>query len=60
MGGEKIYNCPHCGKEIKGFVWGDVYCSDCNITFEVEFEESNDNMFSWFTGREWEGKFEKT
>lgn len=55
------YNCRHCGLEITGSFGDNVYCKNCNLTFETECdldhsEEGGESHYAWLTGKEHIGK----
>lgn len=45
------YDCPECGKELQGSFGDDVYCDECKITFETDWDYVNDDcMAAWIVG----------
>jgi hypothetical protein len=53
-----IYNCPHCDKEMEGSFGDDVYCEDCDITFETDWDYiTEDSPAGWLTGLEQDGDY---
>jgi len=55
------YDCPYCGETLKGGFGDNVYCKDCNKTFETESEliDSDECSYAaWLTSVEYDGKFD--
>lgn len=54
------YDCPHCGQELKGELGEPVYCTNCNVTFETDWDyddpERTPGETFWLTGTEYKGK----
>ena len=46
------YECPYCNKEMSGDFGDDVSCSDCEKTYETDWETSDDGWSCWLTGVE--------
>nr|DAR80503.1 MAG TPA: DNA-directed RNA polymerase [Caudoviricetes sp.] len=54
-------DCPHCGCEMDVNFGDNVYCDNCNITFETDFElvDCENGIYStWLTGKEEIGKID--
>lgn len=47
------YSCRHCGSELHGSFGEKVYCKECDMTFETDYDytESGD-IVCWITGAE--------
>ena len=42
------YECPNCGKNLEGSFGDDVTCTDCNKTFETDWDYTGfDYMSAW-------------
>tara|TARA_R100001039_G_scaffold10623_1_gene5402 strand:+ start:35627 stop:35815 length:189 start_codon:yes stop_codon:yes gene_type:complete len=53
------YDCPECGEEMQGSFGDNVYCKNCNITYETELEQvTYDSFSSWICGVLGEGKID--
>lgn len=51
------YNCPHCDEEMTGSFGDNVYCPNCDKTYETEWEYVTEDYFGWWlTGKEMDGK----
>lgn len=50
------YNCPYCDEELFGSFGGNVYCKNCNKTYETDWDYAGDNIDCWLTGMEYEGE----
>lgn len=54
-------DCPYCGCEMDVNFGDNVYCDNCNITFETDFElvDCENGIYStWLTGKEEIGKID--
>lgn len=50
------YDCPHCLETLLGSFGEDVYCSNCDKTYETDWDYViGDSMVAWLTGVEFEG-----
>lgn len=53
------YECPHCKHKMTGGFGDNVYCSNCDKTFETEWDyTTEDSMGAWLTGKEMDGKID--
>lgn len=53
------YDCPKCEKELYGSFGDNVYCSNCDTTYETDWDyTTEDCMAAWLTGIEHEGKID--
>jgi hypothetical protein len=52
------FECPHCGTEMKGTFVGNVYCPNCDLSFETDSDGNDDNFDAWLTGKEFKGKID--
>ena len=53
------YNCPHCNSDLSGSFGDNVYCEDCDMTYETEWDYfGNYSPGGWLTGVEHEGKID--
>ena len=51
------YECPHCGKELRGSFGDNVYCDKCDKTYETDWDYvTEDNIGCWLGGTEYNGK----
>jgi len=55
------YECPYCNSELKGSFGDNVYCEKCDITYETEWDYTDQsNMGAWLTGVEFIAKLNIT
>jgi hypothetical protein len=55
------YYCAYCDKELTGSFGDNVYCDNCDISFETDWDyidAGDGNMSAWLTGVEYKGKVE--
>ena len=50
------YNCPYCDEELFGSFGENVYCKNCNKTYETDWDYAGDNIDCRLTGAEYTGK----
>lgn len=51
------YECPECYSEMGGSFGDNVYCKNCDVTFETDWDyTSGDSMGAWLSGKKYEGK----
>lgn len=42
------YDCRHCNKELNGSFGENVYCSNCDVTFETDYDYIDvENIVGW-------------
>jgi len=45
------YYCPICWDELEGDFGEDVYCDNCDVTYETDWDYINDGMTGWITSK---------
>ena len=53
------YDCPHCNFEMRGDFGDNVYCPECDKSYETEWEYADGEygMFAWLIeDKEYKGK----
>lgn len=51
------YECPHCDEDLDGSFGDNVYCPDCNKSYETDWDyTSSDSIGCWLNGIEHVGK----
>lgn len=52
------YECPYCDMELRGSFGDNVYCENCDKTFETDWDYSGDSIVCWLTGAEYVGRID--
>lgn len=47
------YSCRHCGSSLSGAFGEKVYCEECDMTFETDYDYTEEgSIVCWITGAE--------
>lgn len=53
------YDCPNCAADLEGTFGENVYCKNCDITFETDWDYvSEDSLSAWIAKEIGKGKID--